>query len=290
MSTSGPCRRGRRHRNPERRRQPRQPQRGRELLRRARVRGRGLLGGPIESASSATAPSPTHRRRPPSRGVGGTGTLTGVASVTMGLGTTCAILVSGVWTAGASTSRAKWGTARRRPGRRRWRSWGSGGHGTLSGVSRVALSGGTTSAVLVAGGVDCWGANEDNQLGVGSLLAAAVRDTRGCPRHGGAGTLTGVKSVTGAPIGFTQMFCAVTHVGRGGLLGSRTGRRQLTAGPGAGRGERHRRHRPAQWSDRPGHRLLPSIARSRPRAGWPVGAETTPVVWAMGRPLRALSH
>ena len=54
---------------------------------------------------------------------------------------------------------------------------------------------------------------KDNQLGVGSLLGPQSAVPVAVHGVGGVGTLTGVKSVIGAPIGFTQMFCAVLTSG-----------------------------------------------------------------------------
>ena len=76
---------------------------------------------------------------------------------------------------------------------------GTGGTGVLSGVNAVVSSSGGYCAVLASGNVDCWGNGTYGELGngvfyttgnYGSAVPVAVEGI------GGAGTLSGVKSVT----------------------------------------------------------------------------------------------
>lgn len=81
---------------------------------------------------------------------------------------------------------------------------GVGGKGALTGVASVVSDafgyGSEYCAVLRSGGVDCWGANQDGQLGNGttknSHTPVAVKNV------GGSGLLTGVKQVRALIYGF----------------------------------------------------------------------------------------
>ncbi len=89
---------------------------------------------------------------------------------------------------------------------------GVGGKGVLTGVASVVSDtfgyGDEYCAVLRAGGVDCWGVNQDGQLGNGTTknsdTPVAVKGV------GGSGLLTGVKQVQPEIYGF----CAALSSGR----------------------------------------------------------------------------
>ena len=165
-------------------------------------------------------------------GVGKIGFLSGVASLTNSFGgTTCALLISGgvdCWGYGADGMFGNGGTAS---------SFATpvqvvdvGGSGTLGGVVSLAGNGsgvgteagrGGFCALLISGGVDCWGYGADGELGNGTATTSAtpvqVVDV------GGSGTLGGVASLPGNVSG---AFCAaltsggVDCWGGGGLLGN----------------------------------------------------------------------
>ncbi len=133
-------------------------------------------------------------------GVGGTGTLTGVASLTAQFGGDCALLTSeeldcwgfgaygnlgnGVFDSSAVPVQVE----------------GVGGSGTLTGITALANAGAGYCALLTSGGVDCWGDGEQGQLGNGQLYTT---DTVGSATPvevqgvGGTGTLAGAASVIG---------------------------------------------------------------------------------------------
>jgi len=112
-------------------------------------------------------------------GVGGTGTLTGVASLTSDtIGTYCALLTSGgvdCWGWGEDgelgngtfDTTSPYGTATP------VQVEGVGG-GTLTGVTSVTGEVETYCATLASGGVDCWGYNDDGELGNGTVSGSAT--------------------------------------------------------------------------------------------------------------------
>lgn len=150
----------------------------------------GQLGGGVESGN----PFPVTVE-----GIGGSGSLTGVTSLTGG-GSICARLNSG--------KAACWGDD----------TWGElgngttglfndspfpvavkgvGGHGTLSAVISVTdVPGLTNCAILTSGGADCWGFNGDSALGdpsAGGLSNVPVKVVG----PDGKGALGGITNLTG---------------------------------------------------------------------------------------------
>jgi alpha-tubulin suppressor-like RCC1 family protein len=164
-------------------------------------------------------------------GVGGTGTLSGVASIaTAGAGSYCALLTSGrvdCWGEGTAGQLGD-GTFYSSP------NFGSavpvqvvgvGGTGTLSGVVSLASQGlgGNYCALLTTGGVDCWGDGTLGELGDGNFdLEATPVQVLGV---GATGTLTGVASLTSNTNGFCVLLTsrAVDCWGQGifGQLGNK---------------------------------------------------------------------
>lgn len=117
-------------------------------------------------------------------GVGGTGTLSGVASLAYSHSSYCAALVSGqvdCWgfnetgdlgngmTTGPDSCQVSDPCATT-PGT----VLGVGGTGALTGVSSVVGGGDSYCALLGSGGVDCWGGNGSGGLGNGTLADSPV--------------------------------------------------------------------------------------------------------------------
>ena len=146
--------------------------------------------------------------------VNGSGTLTGVASVTSD-GTTsgegyCALLTSGgvdCWGFGAS---GQLGNGSALPTGTQSSSIpvtvvDITGSGSLSGVTSLVSDGGGYCAVLTTGGVDCWGQGQDGELGNGVSTETATPTP--VSSRTGSGTLTGVVSVASADNG--DGYCAL---------------------------------------------------------------------------------
>ena len=87
-----------------------------------------------------------------------------------------------------------------------------GGAGTLSGVEALTTDGHfAVCALLISGGVDCWGNNYDGQLGNGTFsTSASPVQVDGV---GGTGTLSGVAALTGVTASGNDSFCALLASG-----------------------------------------------------------------------------
>ncbi|MBV8463499.1 MAG: hypothetical protein JO368_09415, partial [Acidimicrobiales bacterium] len=155
----------------------------------------------------------------PVSGGGGTGTLTGVASLaSTGAKTFCALLTSGgvdcwgygldgelgngtFYTTGDDGSASPVQVA------------GVGGVGTLGGVQALASDSNGFCALLTSGGVDCWGDGEYGELGDGTFHttspfgSATPVQVEGV---GGSGTLGNVQSLSSDGIG---SYCVVLTSG-----------------------------------------------------------------------------
>ncbi len=146
-------------------------------------------------------------------GVGGTGTLSGVASLTGSRSSVCALLTSG----GVDC----WGRGRGQLGNGAFKGHdkpvqvvGVGGTGILSGVASLTGNGaGTFCALFTSGGVDCWGNGSWGALGNGTMGTDGMGTSSATPVQvvgvGGTGTLTGVASLTGSDL----TFCATLTSG-----------------------------------------------------------------------------
>ena len=148
-------------------------------------------------------------------GVGGIGTLSGVASLTsgdVGYGY-CALLTSGsvdCWGYGTDgelgngVSYNQTNTGSATP----VQVIGVGGSGTLTGVASLSSDGngflGAYCAVLASGGVDCWGDDEYGQLGNGMSNTDSATPVQ-VAGVGGSGTLTGVASITSSYLSYCAL-------------------------------------------------------------------------------------
>jgi alpha-tubulin suppressor-like RCC1 family protein len=143
-------------------------------------------------------------------GVGGTGTLTGVARLSAQGETICAVLSSGgvdCWGEGSegvlgAGPDVQWSTVP-------VAVEGAGGTGLLTGVSNVIGDGRSACALLTSGRVDCWGEDNEGQLGYGtipldgdSFVPAPVVGV------GGTGTLSGVADLASNFSGFCASLAA----------------------------------------------------------------------------------
>ena len=140
------------------------------------------------------------------KGVGGSGTLGGVVSLTSDGYTTCARLTSreaDCWGAGQYgelgngifyTSQTVQGSALPVAVK------GVGGSGTLGGVASLTSDGGSgLCALLISGKVDCWGADYSGQLGNGTFSEGSPNGSAvpvAVLGVGGSGTLSDVASLT----------------------------------------------------------------------------------------------
>ena len=157
-------------------------------------------------------------------GVGGTGTLTGVASLVSDGRGYCALLTSGgvnCWGLGnnGELGDGTFYTSGNLGSATPVAVEGVGGTGTLAGVATL-VGGGLSNgdgycALLTSGGVDCWGLGNNGELGdgifytsgnLGSATPVAVEGV------GGTGTLTGVASLVGGGGGGTG-YCALLTSG-----------------------------------------------------------------------------
>ena len=152
-------------------------------------------------------------------GVGGTGILTGVTSLTSGGsgyegGGYCALLGSGqvdcwgVNTFGALGSGSEAGQSDVPT-----QVAGVGGSGILSGVGSLTSDGGGVGycALLLSSQVDCWGDNEAGEVGSGSTAEASVVPSQ-VAGVGGTGVLTGVTSLAAGDSG--SNYCALLTSGQ----------------------------------------------------------------------------
>ncbi len=142
-------------------------------------------------------------------GLGGTGTLSGVASLS-GDGGYCALLTSGGVDCWGVNSWGDLGNGTLTYSDVPVAVVGLGGTGTLAGVaSLISNDDSSYCALLTSGGVDCWGFNADGELGNGSGDTSDVPVS--VPGVGGTGTLTGVASLSSSD--YDVGYCAVLTSG-----------------------------------------------------------------------------
>ena len=165
--------------------------------------GYGVFGELGSGLSSSAVPVAV-------KGVGGTGTLAGVTSLTTGVLGHCALLTSGkvdCWGFGeyGQLGNGTFSSASGVPVAVK----GVGGTGTLGGVGRLTTSGGGYCAVLTSGKVDCWGQGNEGQLGNGTFYTTSPHYGSDVPvavkAVGGTGTLGGVASLTSSGDGYCAL-------------------------------------------------------------------------------------
>jgi alpha-tubulin suppressor-like RCC1 family protein len=151
-------------------------------------------------------------------GVGGTGTLTGVADLASDSdGSYCALLTSGgvdCWGFGyyGELGDGQFYTTGNDGSAVPVQVVGVGGTGTLTSVAKLTSGGNDYCAVLTSGGVDCWGYGYDGELGngqfytTGNIGSAVPVQVVGV---GGTGTLTGVADLSSE----SGVYCAVLTSG-----------------------------------------------------------------------------
>jgi alpha-tubulin suppressor-like RCC1 family protein len=134
------------------------------------------------------------------KGVGGTGALTGVASLVGGSGNYCALLISGEVDCWGGNTYGELGNGTFSNSANPVAVEGVGGTGTLTGVTSLVGGSGNYCVLLTSSGVDCWGYGEQGQLGNGTFYTSASygSDTPVAVQGvGGTGTLTGVTDLIG---------------------------------------------------------------------------------------------
>jgi alpha-tubulin suppressor-like RCC1 family protein len=147
-------------------------------------------------------------------GLGGSGLLSGVASLVAGDNSHCVVLHSGgvdCWGNGAQGQLGN-GQANENDSDVPVAVAGVGGTGTLSGVTSLASGGNDYCAILTSGGTDCWGNDAEGELGNATTGASNVPVAVHGP--GGTGSLSAVKQVTGSGgSGYDNSFCALLTSG-----------------------------------------------------------------------------
>jgi alpha-tubulin suppressor-like RCC1 family protein len=145
-------------------------------------------------------------------GIGGTGTLTGVASLTAAGNSYCAVLTSKEVDCWGSGNGGALGNGSFDNSAFPVSVEGMAGTGTLTDVAGLADNGSSYCAVLTSGGVDCWGQGEYGALGNGEFYETgngASAFPVSVEAVGGTGTLTGVASLAGSGNGY----CATLSAG-----------------------------------------------------------------------------
>ncbi|HUA96171.1 MAG TPA: hypothetical protein VMB82_11680, partial [Acidimicrobiales bacterium] len=170
--------------------------------------GRGALGnGANESSDVPVAVS----------GVGGTGTLSGVATVVNDNSDTyCALLTSGAVDCWGSGTFGELGNGVNfQFSTVPVEVLGIGGIGTLSNVTSITTNGLSFCVVLSSGGADCWGLNNFGEVGAGiaptgSTPTMNIDTPLPVTGIGGSGTLADVSNI----VGFSnQSYCAALSTG-----------------------------------------------------------------------------
>lgn len=171
------------------------------------------------------------------QGVGGTGSLNGVGSVTSDMNQSyCALLNSGgvdCWGRGlhGELGDGVFYTTGNKGSAVPVQAAAAGGTGTLSGVTGVSdgPAGNSYCALVTAGGMDCWGAGKTGQLGDGVFYTTGNQGSAlpvQVAALGGNGTVSDVTGMTGDGAGYCALLgsSGVDCWGRGqeGQLGNGT--------------------------------------------------------------------
>ncbi len=147
--------------------------------------------------------------------VGGKGTLTGVADLTGGYYNYCAVLISGGVDCWGDDTNGQLGNGVTGNGAKSTLSptptpvLGVGGKGTLGGVARVTSTQEGYCAVLISGGVDCWGEGTYGALGDGKGAGNTVFPVQ-VVGLGNKGLLGDVDALTSA---LASTYCALMSSG-----------------------------------------------------------------------------
>jgi alpha-tubulin suppressor-like RCC1 family protein len=151
--------------------------------------------GELGDGSTSTAFTPVE-----AEGVGGLGTLSGVIAlagvkaIVAGEEHACALTDGGGVGCWGGNGEGQLGDGSTASSPMPVEVKGVGGSGTLAGVKVIAAGGNQTCALTSGGGVDCWGENENGQLGDGGTSDSSTPvEVEGV---GGSGTLAGVKAIT----------------------------------------------------------------------------------------------
>jgi alpha-tubulin suppressor-like RCC1 family protein len=141
-------------------------------------------------------------------GVGGTGLLSGIASIAAGFAHTCAVSTTGgvyCWGYNPYGQLGNNSTTQRNVP---VQVVGAGGSGVLSGIASIAAGEDHTCALSTTGGIDCWGYNDYGQLGNNSTTDSHVPvQVAGV---GGTGLLSGTATIAAG--GYHT--CALSATGR----------------------------------------------------------------------------
>jgi alpha-tubulin suppressor-like RCC1 family protein len=141
-------------------------------------------------------------------GVGGSGLLSGIASIAAGFAHTCAVSTTGgvyCWGYNPYGQLGNNSTTQRNVP---VQVVGAGGSGVLSGIASIAAGEDHTCALSTTGGIDCWGYNDYGQLGNNSTTDSHVPvQVAGV---GGTGLLSGTATIAAG--GYHT--CALSATGR----------------------------------------------------------------------------
>jgi len=141
----------------------------------------------------------------------GSGTLSGVASLTSGSYGYCALLTSGGVDCWGYGGNGELGNGQYYDSAIPVSVVSTSGSGTLSGVASLTSGGYSYCALLTSGGVDCWGYGNSGELGNGqyydSTIPVSVVSTSG------SGTLSGVASLTSDGYSYGSGYCALLTSG-----------------------------------------------------------------------------
>jgi alpha-tubulin suppressor-like RCC1 family protein len=126
--------------------------------------------------------------------VGGSGLLTGIASIAAGSAQTCAVSTTGAVYCWGDNYVGQLGNNSTTDSHVPVQVAGVGGSGLLSGIASIAAGAVYTCAVSTTGAVYCWGWNNNGELGINSTTESNVPvQVAGV---GGSGLLSGIASIT----------------------------------------------------------------------------------------------
>ena len=166
------------------------------------------LNGAGQLGDGSTANRTTHVAV---KGMGGSGTLSGVAAIAAGSSHTCALTTAGAVHCWGYNSSGQLGDGSNMSRTTPVDVQGLGGSGTLSGVAAIAAGQLHTCARTMAGAVHCWGLNGAGQLGDGSTTNSTTPVA-----------VTGLGSGVAAIAAGSNHTCALTTAGAVRCWGNNT--------------------------------------------------------------------